>query len=200
MAPGQGTGFVSVGQYLDANQGTLANETSGIVNDLGHEQAGAKAAADSLIAADKAPKGYQPDYTQLSGYGDALDRAIGARDRGAAIQTEGGLADYFKQSRGDSDSQSHFDAGLLGGNEQINDAGKSGAGLVDYLNGGLAKVAPPPTPLPPPPGPRPVGDPPPGGPGPEGGSETEREKGGGKVPWIYPKDTGTPKKKGPGGK
>lgn len=168
MAPGQGTGFVSVGQYLDANQGTLANETSGIVSDLAREQEGAKSAANSVISSDKAPGGYQKDYTQLSGYGDALDRAIGARDRGAAIQTEGGLAGYFKKSRGDSDSQSHFDAGLLGGNEQITSVGKNGVGLVDYLNGGLAGVAAPPPPpkvvTQPPPNERPA-HPEPGGPG-----------------------------------
>lgn len=140
MAPGQGTGFNSVGDFLDANQGTIANEVAGINSDIGGQIAGAKGAADSLIAGDQ--QNFQQDFTGLPGYQDALDKAIAAKDSATALQTPGGVSDYFQKHRGDTASQGDFDASLLGG--KFSGLADQAGSLGDYLNHGLAGVTPPP--------------------------------------------------------
>src|SRR6266403_564063 len=100
LRPDQGTGFTSIGDYLDANQGTLANEAGQIGGAVGDQIDAAKGAADQVIAGDQ--KTYQQDYTGLPGYKDALDKAIAAKDEAAALGTSGGLSDRFQKQLHDS--------------------------------------------------------------------------------------------------
>lgn len=143
MLPGQGTGFTSVSDYLDANAGTLAREGSDIGGAVGGQIDAARGAADQLIAGDQ--KSYQQDYTTLPGYQDALDKAIAAKDQTTALGDQGGLSDYFQKNLHDSRSQGDFDASLLGASGKLDTAGlaKRGGDLIGYLNQGLAGVPAP---------------------------------------------------------
>lgn len=149
-APGATTGYTSVSDFLDANQGTLANEAKQIGSGVGDRIDQAHSAADQAIAADTGA-GYTQDYTTLPGYKDALDKAIAAKDQATALGDQGGLSDYFQKNLHDSTSQGDFDAQLLGASGKLDAAGLQGraSGLIDYLNQGLAGVQPPAPPPPP---------------------------------------------------
>src|SRR5437879_5146056 len=116
LPPGMGTGFTSVGEYLDANQGTLAREGSDINSDVGGQIDAAHKAAEALPASG----------SEVPGYKDALDKAIAAKDQATALGSQGGLSDYFLKHFHDTHSQGDFDASLLGGSGKLDVAGLQG--------------------------------------------------------------------------
>jgi hypothetical protein len=218
MPPGFGTGYTSISDYLDANPGALDHERAGFIEDTKDpfgvtgvtvKGAGGVLAADNAILAKVKP---QSDYSSIPGYLDALKGEQELVARGKNLMDEHGLATIFQDDYGKTDptythDKAGFDAALLTGDPTLAAAGTAALGLNGYLSGNAARIAGQPLPPPPPPPPGGAGGPPPpppGGPGPEGGDERGKDHPpGGKTtpwPWTYPKDTGTPKKKGPGGK
>jgi hypothetical protein len=124
-----GTGYVSVADYLNANQGTLDRERGALQDYTGKEYGDAQGAADDLIKNAVPGSG---DYTQMSGYAPAVDKINTAQQDQTGLQTYGGVADLLKRIYGGSQGGAEFDAGLLGPQQAT-----QRAGLMDYLNGGL---------------------------------------------------------------
>jgi hypothetical protein len=124
----RGTGFVSINDYLDANQGTLDNERASLQGLVGGEYAGAQGAADQLIA--NAVPG-QGDYTTMPGYSAALDSATKANQDAASLGTYGGVSDLIARRFGANQDQANFDANLVGTMQA------PGSDLTNYLNTGL---------------------------------------------------------------
>jgi hypothetical protein len=128
-----GSGFVSISDYLGANQGTLANEHDALAGLVGGEYDTAKSAADQVIGA------AQPgtDYTATPGYSAAVDQINTAQQDQTALGTLGGVQDLLQRQYGANASQAGFDAGLLG-TQQMNNPD-----LMAYLNTGAASNARP---------------------------------------------------------
>src|SRR5438105_2107529 len=109
--PDQTTGYVSIGDYLDANRGTLANEAQAVSSDAMGRLGAAQSAADTVIG--QVQPG-QADYTDTTGYLDATAKLQDARERAQGITDHskgyGGLAEALKDHYGDSQEQSGFDA------------------------------------------------------------------------------------------
>jgi hypothetical protein len=128
-----GSGFVSIADYLGANQGTLANEHDALAGLVGGEYDTAKSAADQVIGA------AQPgtDYTSTPGYSAAVDQINTAQQDQNALGTLGGVQDLLQRQYGANASQAGFDAGLLG-TQQMNNPD-----LMAYLNTGAASGARP---------------------------------------------------------
>jgi hypothetical protein len=128
-----GSGFVSISDYLGANQGTLANEHAALAGLVGGEYNSAKSAADQVIGS------AQPgtDYTATPGYSAAVDQINAAQQDQTNLGTTGGVQDLLKRQYGANDSQAAFDASLLGTQQVTN------PDLMAYLNTGAAVGARP---------------------------------------------------------
>lgn len=129
-APGQTTGFVSIPDYLSANQGTLDREAGDVNGLIGSELDSAKSAADSA-ASNAFGKG--PGYTNVPGYGDALAKQNTAQQDVTNTHSQGGLQDLL----GRAEPRQHatgFDALLLGAHGGFGDVQHRGQTLHDYLN------------------------------------------------------------------
>jgi hypothetical protein len=129
----RGTGYVSVSDFLDNNQGTLANEHDALAGLVGGEYSKAQAAADQVIA------GAQPgtDYTTTPGYSAAVDQINAAQQDQTNLGTRGGVQDLLQRQYGANTAQAAFDASLLGTQQMTN------PDLMDYLNTGAASSARP---------------------------------------------------------
>lgn len=134
----RGTGYVSVSDFLDANQGTLDRERGDLQGYVGDEYAKAQQKADSVIASAKPGGG---DYTTLPGYSDAVDAANAAQQDVTGLGTYGGVADLIARRYGATQPQAQFDAGLVGTMQGTQSP------LTDYLNTSLqfATESPAPT-------------------------------------------------------
>lgn len=132
MAPQRGTGFTDIGQYLAANQGTLADESAQLGGTIGGELDKAKTDADAAYA--NVQPGTLTDYSTVPGYGDALTEQTQAQQDATNLGTAGGLQDLLQRTRGDSADQGAFDAQLLTGNPQLTGAQQKATTLGDYLD------------------------------------------------------------------
>lgn len=163
-----GTGFVGLGQYIDANSGTIHDQGAGIVGDATAQAGAAQAQADGLAqqAYGAGAATGNADPTTMTGYGDALAKQQTAVAAMNQLRTGGGIANalgakYGQQPGGYTAQQSAFDARLYGHSPdmqaQAGAAQKQYGGLSDYLQshttaaanaGNAGYVAPgtPPTP------------------------------------------------------
>lgn len=134
MAPQRGTGFTDIGQYLAANQGTLANEAAGLTSNVNGELDKAKTDADAAYA--NVQPGTLTDYTQVAGYGNALDEQTQAQTDAGSLGSAGGIQ-WALQKQGDTADQGAFDSQLLVGNPDVVagvGAAQQKASLGDYLD------------------------------------------------------------------
>lgn len=152
--PLRGTpGFVSVGDYLSANKGTLADNAAAVRGDVSGAISDARAGAEGLTA------GGGSDPTSLTGYLDALTKGRGATQQATALGQQGGIANAlqghygkgpgaspdpvtrFAQPDGTyTQDKAMFDAGLLGG--RFNEVQSRGRGLSAYLDKTTAPTSP----------------------------------------------------------
>jgi hypothetical protein len=146
-APGQTTGYTSISDYLDANRGTLGNESGALSSDALGQLGAAQDAADKVIA--QVQPG-QPNFTTTPGYGDAVSRIHDAQDRANGLQSFGGVADALRQHYGDSQNGAAFDASMLEGSPTFGAAVSKAQSLSDYLDKGAAAAAAKSPPSPPP--------------------------------------------------
>lgn len=125
-----GTGFTDLGQYLAANQGTLANERAALTGMVGGEL------DDATNAADKVVSGIQhgTDPTAAPGYLDALQKQNDAEGDAATLGTQGGLQGLLGRKYGDTADQGQFDSSLLVGARDFDPVQARAKNLGDYLD------------------------------------------------------------------
>jgi hypothetical protein len=129
MAP-RGTGFTSIGDYLAANQGTLAGERGALTGKVSGELDDAKSAADKVVAGIQ----HGTDPTAAAGYGDALLKQKDAEADATLLGGQGGIQDLLQRQYNDSQEQGKFDATLLAGAPGFGDVQAKAKGLGDYLD------------------------------------------------------------------
>jgi hypothetical protein len=137
------TGFTSMADYINANQGTIANEDAALNGDVNTAVGNAQTAADGVIAQAGVDK--PDDYTTTKGYGDALGKIQDAQQTANELGSTGGLADLLQAHYGPQwatydTADANMDAGFLGVQPNSAAATKA-AGLTDYLNSGAAAAA-----------------------------------------------------------
>lgn len=136
MAP-RGTGYTSIGDYLNANQGTLESERGALTGMVGGELDDATKAADQVVAGVQ----HGTDPTTAAGYGDALQKQNESRADAALLGTHGGLQDLLERKYGDTASQGDFDANLLTGGAGFSGVQQRAQTLGDYLDAQLATAS-----------------------------------------------------------
>lgn len=132
-----GTGFVSIGDYIRSNRGTLDRERGELLGGVNSQIDAAKAGTDKVLAG--AAPGADP--TEATGYQDALSANKKALDAANSLGSQGGLADLLTQQHKVGQEGALFDANLLGGRID-SDAGKRAASLSDYLLNAKPATAP----------------------------------------------------------
>ena len=156
-----GSGFVSLQQYLDANQPSVDATAKSLVSDA--NQNAAKASAEGDQVGQNAAEGYAKygegyDPTTAAGFGQAQSDLQNAADQTRGLSNDGGLQDQLtKRVNGQYQGQhgskfglpantsaystgdAAFDASLVGGQVKSAAAGRFG-GLDDYLSGSLGKA------------------------------------------------------------
>lgn len=125
-----GTGFTDIGQYLAANQGTLANERAGLTGMVGGELDDATNAADKVVAGIQ----HGTDPTAAAGYGDALQKQNDAENDAQTLGTPGGLQGLLGRKYGDSADQGQFDSSLIVGSRDFDPVQARAKSLGDYLD------------------------------------------------------------------
>jgi hypothetical protein len=136
-----GTGYVSIADYLNANQGTLAREAGDVGGVVQGEIDTAKKAADGLGA-----EGTPGDPTTRAGYSGALDAEHKAQQDAAGLGNESGLQGLLQKQQGAPYQGAAFDAALLGSSGNFGGLQAQGKGLSDYLTNAAAPKAPAPAP------------------------------------------------------
>jgi hypothetical protein len=123
-----GTGYVSIADYLGANQGTLAREGQDVGGAVQGEIDAAKKAADGLGSAST-----PGDYTTRTGYGDALSAAQTAQQDATGLGSESGLQGLLQKQQGGPYQGAAFDAALLSSAGGFGGVQTQARGLSDYL-------------------------------------------------------------------
>lgn len=141
----QGTGFVSLADYLGANSDAVNNETDAIVNPDAQAAQTAKgeAAGVGIQAFQNAASGTNVDPTSLADYSQTQQDLANANTNIQGLSNTGGIATQLKNTYGtsnggESQDQSAFDANLVGGSTsaqgKIASAQDSNSNLADYLD------------------------------------------------------------------
>lgn len=133
--PISGTGYTSVSDYLDANQGTVAREQQDLAGDVSGALDKAKEQADVVAAS--VP--FSSDYTTAPGYTGALGEQLAAQEKATLLGSSGGIAELLRQRYGSSSptytpDKAGFDASLLTGAQAFNPVREKAQSLSDYLN------------------------------------------------------------------
>lgn len=124
-----GTGFVSIADYIRANQGTLGREQGELLGDVNGQ-------IDAAHAADAKALGEMPglsDPTTAPDYADAVLKNLQAQQSAQALGSTSGISALLGQKYGENTDRANFDASLFGGGFG-GDAAKRASGLMDYLN------------------------------------------------------------------
>lgn len=145
--------------YLNANQGTLANERGSLAGMVGDELDAAKSTADQVVAG--VQHGSVP--SAAPGYLDALQKQNDAEADATNLGTHGGLQDLLRRQYGDSADQGNFDANLITGASEYGPVQARAQSLGDYLdsqaNAAAAPLPPTPAAVPDNPGEQPAAPP-----------------------------------------
>lgn len=129
-----GTGYVSIADYVNANQGTLQREGADLSGDVQKQIDTAKSDANHLGA-----PGTEGDYTTRTGYGDALAATQEAQQGAQGLGSDSGLQGLVAKHYGAAPTNA-FDGSLLGG-QNFGAIQAQGKTLGGYL--GAAAAAPP---------------------------------------------------------
>ena len=156
-----GSGFVSLQQYLDANQPAVDATAKRLVSNANQNAATASAEGDQV--GQNAMEGFTQhgagyDPTTAEGFSQAQSDLQNASDQTRGLSNDGGLQDQLtKQVNGQYQGQTGskfglpantpaystgdaaFDASLVGGQVKTAAAGRFG-GLDDYLTGSIGKA------------------------------------------------------------
>lgn len=149
--PPTNTGFVSLADYLGANQDAVNSTTQNIVGRDTTAAQNAENEADSVAADAKTQatalgKDDTFDPTSLADYSKAQQDASDAATKLKGLSDSGGVASqlqgaYGKTNGGETNQQAGFDASLLGGSSGARTAFGQAQGqysnLADYLSGAV---------------------------------------------------------------
>lgn len=129
-----------MGDYLDANRGTLDREASDTGNFINGELDSGKAAADSVASHASpgvggvvgGPQAAPADYSNLPGYADADQKQIQGQQDAALTKDQGGLQQILDREYGKRPGNA-FDAQLLGSRD-FSGVRNRAESLHDYLD------------------------------------------------------------------
>ena len=141
-----GSGFVSLQQYLDANQPAVTATSNGLANDalaagLAATNEGDGVYRNALAGYTRDGASYDPtNAANDPGFAKAQTDLQAAADKERALKTDGGIQDaltqkYSGKDPGYSTGDARFDAALMGGVKSTPQFG----GLDDYLSNELAR-------------------------------------------------------------
>lgn len=144
--PNTGPSYTSISDYLNANQGTVANEAATVGGGVTSQLDAAKAADDKALSGTPSTPG---DFTTTPGYADANTQQVAATQAAQGLSTPSGLTgllqgDYHGGANYNQD-QANWDGQLLGASNQSSFAPIEAQGktLSTYLGSGAKPVAAP---------------------------------------------------------